>query len=118
MTRAATWLVLAAFVAVLLFMQIRLATNVDVVFIIIAGQKIWAGLNYPDGIRDINPPLLPAAKAERVRRLDADLKGGLAADMAKFRPKFIFVEIGAEVSGVEDVDILKYFLADRAVADQ
>ena len=61
---------------------------------------------------------LPPVEADRVRKLDADLKAGLAADMAKFRPKFAFVEIGPEVSGVEDVDILKYFLADRAVAEQ
>ena len=57
-TRAVAWLSFAAFVAALFFMQIRLATNVDVAFNIIAGQKIWAGLNYPDGIRDINPPLI------------------------------------------------------------
>lgn len=61
---------------------------------------------------------LSPAEAERVRNLDRDLKAGLAEDMAKFQPKFIFVELNPEVSGVEDVDILKHFIADPAVAEQ
>jgi hypothetical protein len=61
---------------------------------------------------------LPPAEAQRVRTLDRDLKAGLAEDMAKFQPKFIFVELNPEVSGVEDVDILKYFIAAPAVAEQ
>lgn len=69
----------------------------------------------------VNLPRLSALKpadAERVRRIDRALKAGLAADMEKFKPKLIFVELNPEVNGVEDVDILKYFLADPAFAEQ